>query len=177
LLATARAGNVIGGGDWSEDRLIPDLVRAVTRGESLEIRSPRATRPWQHVLESLSGYLLLGQRLLEGQPDFAEAWNFGPDDAGNQPVEWVLNNLRQAWPDMRWHVGTAPQPHEAGLLHVVSTKARHRLGWLPVWNLEQSLSQTADWYRRHLESQDLASVEQLGLYIETARQNSLGWAG
>jgi len=175
LLATARAGNVIGGGDWSEDRLIPDLVRAVARGESLEIRSPRATRPWQHVLESLSGYLLLGQHLLEGKPGFAEAWNFGPDDAGNQPVEQVLRRLRQTWPDMRWHVATAPQPHEAGLLHLDSTKARHRLGWLPVWSLEESLAATADWYRRHLENQTLASREQLALYIETARHKKLDW--
>ncbi|MFM8331978.1 MAG: CDP-glucose 4,6-dehydratase [Candidatus Methylumidiphilus sp.] len=177
LLATARAGNVIGGGDWSQDRLIPDLVRAVGRGESLEIRSPQATRPWQHVLESLSGYLSLGQRLLEGDAGFAEAWNFGPDSAGNQPVEAVLRLLRHSWPGFRWHVSDSPQPHEANLLHLDSTKARHRLGWLPVWGLEDGLAQTAGWYRLYLERQQVASVAQLDAYAQAARAKNLGWAG
>ena len=177
LLATARAGNVVGGGDWSEDRLVPDLVRALARGESLEIRSPRATRPWQHVLESLSGYLSLGQRLLQGEAGFAEAWNFGPDDAGNQPVERVLESLRRAWPGLRWHAASAAQPHEAGLLRLDSTKARQRLGWTPVWDLEESLAQTAHWYRRYLENRELASAEQLARYVGDARRKNLGWAG
>lgn len=151
LLATARAGNVVGGGDWSEDRLIPDLVRAVAAGRSLEIRSPAATRPWQHVLESLSGYLLLGQRLLAGDAGVAEAWNFGPDAEGNRSVREVLDVLAGHWPDLRWHVSGAPQPHEAGLLYLDCAKARRELGWRPAWSLATTLEQTAQWYRGWLE--------------------------
>src|SRR5579864_5741950 len=135
-LATARAGNVIGGGDWSTDRLIPDLVRAISSGTSLEIRSPNSTRPWQHVLESLSGYLLLGQRLLENDSRFADAWNFGPDAIGNRSVRDVLTRLAQLWPDVKWHTTTQAQPHEAGLLSLDSTKAHRILGWQPVWGFE-----------------------------------------
>src|SRR3546814_381986 len=118
LLASARAGNVIGGGDWSEDRLIPDLVRAVSSGQPLEIRSPHATRPWQHVLESLSGYLSLGQHLLAGDKTFAQAWNFGPDTEGNQTVSQVLTRLQTVWPALTWHQSTQTQPHEIGRAHV-----------------------------------------------------------
>lgn len=176
LLATARAGNVIGGGDWSQDRLIPDLVRASSRGESVEIRSPNATRPWQHVLESLSGYLLLGQRLLERQPGFDEAWNFGPDESGNQPVSAVLSRLTQSWGELRWHVTGAPQPHEAGLLQLDSTKARTLLQWLPVWGLDEGLRQTANWYRAYGEKGDVISRQQLADYVAAARAKNLGWA-
>jgi len=176
LLATARAGNVIGGGDWSQDRLIPDLVRASSRGESVEIRSPHATRPWQHVLESLSGYLLLGQRLLERQPGFAEAWNFGPDESGNQPVSAVLSKLTQSWGELRWHVTGAPQPHEAGLLQLDSTKARALLQWLPVWGLDEGLRQTANWYRAYGEKGEVISRQQLADYVAAARAKNIGWA-
>jgi CDP-glucose 4,6-dehydratase len=175
-LATARAGNVIGGGDWSEDRLIPDLVRASARGESVEIRSPNATRPWQHVLESLSGYLLLGQRLLERQPGFAEAWNFGPDESGNQPVSAVLSRLTQSWGELRWHVTGAPQPHEASLLQLDSTKARTLLQWLPVWGLDEGLRQTANWYRAYGEKGDVISLQQLADYVAAAKAKNLSWA-
>jgi len=176
LLATARAGNVIGGGDWSEDRLIPDMVRASARGESVEIRSPNATRPWQHVLESLSGYLLLGQRLLQREPGFAEAWNFGPDESGNQTVSAVLAKLNQNWNGLRWHVTGVPQPHEAGLLQLDSTKARSLLEWLPVWGLDEGLKRTADWYRLYLEKGEVVTRQQLADYIEAARAKRLGWA-
>ena len=176
LLATARAGNVIGGGDWSEDRLIPDMVRASARGESVEIRSPNATRPWQHVLESLSGYLLLGQRLLQKQQRFAEAWNFGPDESGNQPVSAVLSRLTQSWGELRWHVTGAPQSHEAGLLQLDSTKARTLLQWLPVWGLDEGLRQTANWYRAYGEKGEVISREQLADYVAAAKAKNLGWA-
>ncbi len=175
-LATARAGNVIGGGDWSEDRLIPDLVRASLRGEPVEIRSPHATRPWQHVLESLSGYLLLGQRLLERQPGFAEAWNFGPDESGNQTVSAVLAKLTQSWDELRWHVTVAPQPHEAGLLQLDSTKARTLLQWLPVWGLDEGLNQTANWYRAYWEKGEVISRQQLSDYVTTAASKNISWA-
>lgn len=176
-LATARAGNVIGGGDWSEDRLIPDLVRASARGESVEIRSPNATRPWQHVLESLSGYLLLGQRLLEQEPGFDEAWNFGPDESGNQPVSAVLSKLSQSWGELRWHLTGAPHPHEASLLQLDSTKARTLLQWLPVWGLDEGLRQTANWYRAFGEKGEVISRQQLADYVAAARAKNLGWAG
>lgn len=166
LLATARAGNVIGGGDWSEDRLIPDLVRAVEAGRPLVIRSPKATRPWQHVLEPLAGYLLLGQRLLEGKREFAEAWNFGPDDSGNQPVETVLNLIKSSWPAVNWQVADNASPlHEAGLLHVDSTKAREKLGWKPVWDLEQCMLMTGDWYRHFQEEKTLITAQQFDAYL------------
>lgn len=176
LLATARAGNVIGGGDWSEDRLIPDLVRASARGESVEIRSPNSTRPWQHVLESLSGYLLLGQRLLEQDAGFAEAWNFGPDEVGNQTVATVLSRLTQSWHGLHWHVTDSPQPHEAGLLQLDSSKARALLLWHPVWGLEEGIRQTAHWYRAYEEKGEVISRQQLDNYVAIAKTKNMAWA-
>lgn len=176
LMATARAGNVIGGGDWSEDRLIPDLVRARAGDAPLEIRSPHATRPWQHVLESLSGYLLLAQRLLENGPDFAEGWNFGPESEGNRTVEEVLTRLRRHWPDLVWRPAAEGQPHEANLLYLDSAKARQKLGWQSVWQLESALAATAEWYRQFYETGQVVSREQLKDYIAAARAAGLSWA-
>lgn len=176
LLATARAGNVIGGGDWSEDRLIPDLVRAVSQNQSLEIRSPLATRPWQHVLESLSGYLLLGQRLLQGDKTCAEAWNFGPEPEGNRTVSEVLGKLNAHWANMRWHVTDKPQPHEATLLYLDSAKARSKLHWQPAWNFDAALEKTSAWYRSWLEQGKITSREQLVEYITAATQANVVWA-
>ncbi|HAU28746.1 MAG TPA: CDP-glucose 4,6-dehydratase [Rhodospirillaceae bacterium] len=175
LLASARAGNVIGGGDWAEDRLIPDLVRAVKLGEPLVIRSPRATRPWQHVLEPLAGYLMLGQKLLEGRREFAEAWNFGPDDASNQTVETVLNHIQSIWPVMTWQLDANPQMHEANLLHLDSSKARRLLHWTPVWDLEDCLEATVGWYRDHLSGKPVPTKFQIEAYCETARQQGAEW--
>lgn len=177
LIATARAGNVIGGGDWSEDRLIPDLVRAVDSGSVLEVRSPQATRPWQHVLESLSGYLLLGQSLLEGRHGHARPWNFGPEQDGNCSVAEVLGKLAKQWPAMRWTVSEAVRPHEANLLYLDSTRARRELGWRPVWNLDQALAATADWYRLWKEEGRIVSREQLLAYIDAARSLGVFWSG
>ncbi len=176
LLATARAGNVIGGGDWSEDRLIPDLVRASACNQSVEIRSPNATRPWQHVLEPLSGYLLLGQRLLERKTGFAEAWNFGPDETGNQTVATVLSKLNQGWDGLRWHLTSVPQPHEASLLQLDSTKARNLLHWHPVWGFEEGLRQTANWYRVYQERREVITRQQLGNYVTAAEAKNMAWA-
>lgn len=176
LLATARAGNVIGGGDWSEDRLIPDMVRASTKGESVAIRSPHATRPWQHVLESLSGYLLLGQRLLARQSGFADAWNFGPDESGNQTVSTVLAKLNESWSGLRWHITGEPRPHEAGLLQLDSTKARALLEWAPVWGLDEGIRRTAHWYQHFLERGEISSKQQLADYVKTAAAKRVGWA-
>ncbi|AMR81963.1 CDP-glucose 4,6-dehydratase [Cupriavidus nantongensis] len=175
LVATARAGNVIGGGDWSEDRLIPDLVRATLRGEMLEIRSPHATRPWQHVLDCLAGYLLLGERLLAGDRSCATAWNFGPAAQDNRTVEAVLTQMRVHWPVLAWRVSDLPRPHEAGLLYLDSALARSRLGWQPVWNLEQALAATAEWYREHARGDAPPTCRQLDAYIEAAAAAGASW--
>jgi CDP-glucose 4,6-dehydratase len=177
LLATARAGNVIGGGDWSEDRLIPDLVRSIEAGKSLEIRSPLATRPWQHVLECLSGYLMLGQQLLERNASCAEAWNFGPDRDGNRQVQQVLAELKTNWSNVKWNSSDTPQPHEAQLLHLDSGKAREKLFWHPVWTFDEGVAATAEWYRAWLGRSDVISREQLHRYTKLAKDRGLAWAG
>jgi len=177
LLATARAGNVIGGGDWSEDRLIPDLVRSVEADKPLEIRSPNATRPWQHVLECLSGYLMLGQQLLEGNKSCADSWNFGPDREGNRKVHQVLSALKTDWPNIELDYSDTPQPHEAQLLHLDSGKAREALSWRPVWTFDEGVAATAEWYRMWMEQENLISLIQLQSYIKTAKERGLSWAG
>jgi CDP-glucose 4,6-dehydratase len=146
-VATARAGNVLGGGDWGADRLVPDLVRAAAAGTPARIRNPTAIRPWQHVLNPLSGYLALAERLLE-DPAAATAWNFGPADAEARSVGWVVERLVAAW-DGEPAIETDPGPHppEAGTLRVDSSRARTRLGWTPAWGLEEGLARTAAWYR------------------------------
>ena len=176
LLATARAGNVVGGGDWSKDRLLPDLVRAINAGTSLVIRSPRATRPWQHVLDSLSGYLLLGQRLLEGRREFGEAWNFGPEPEGNRTVADILTRLRAHWPAVVWEVSAEPPLHEANLLSLDCSKAEAILDWHPAWGLEEALVATADWYRSYLSGGRIESRTQLHSFVDSANARGLTWA-
>jgi CDP-glucose 4,6-dehydratase len=176
LLATARSGNVIGGGDWSEDRLIPDMFRALMKNKSLEIRSPYATRPWQHVLESLSGYLVLGKKLLEGNRQLASAWNFGPEPEGNRSVTEVLSLLEQQWDNLRWHVTQEQQSHEAKLLYLDSSKAHKLLKWEPVWHLDTTLRKTVDWYRAHMINGELISHNQLNDYISDASKAKIEWA-
>ncbi len=175
LLASARAGNVIGGGDWSEDRLIPDLVRSVTESELLLIRSPDATRPWQHVLDCLAGYLLLGQRLLEKRREFAEAWNFGPRSEANRTVAEVLSALQEYWPDLKWERTDDPQPHEATLLYLNNQKANEILNWRPVWSLDQALQATADWYRIFHEQGVTSTGKQLATYVADAHAAGALW--
>lgn len=149
LVASARAGNVIGGGDWSEDRLIPDAVRAIEEGKTLMIRSPNATRPWQHVLDCLYGYLLLVAELLEGKSEFASAFNFGPAVGDNLPVEQMLSKLQVYWPELSWQIdqdAISLAPHEANYLYLDSSLSRQKLKWLPHWQLEDALEKTASWY-------------------------------
>lgn len=147
-LASARAGNVIGGGDWAEDRLIPDLLRALAAGRPAIIRHPQAIRPWQHVLEPLSGYLRLAEKLLTAGTAFAEAWNFGPDDRDNRPVQWLADRLTAAWGEgSHWQCDDAPQPHEAHSLRLDCAKARQRLGWTPRWPLTETLARIVAWQR------------------------------
>jgi CDP-glucose 4,6-dehydratase len=176
LIATARAGNVIGGGDWSADRLIPDAARAVAMRESLEIRSPYATRPWQHVLDCLAGYLILGQQLLLGKKIYADAWNFGPGPNGNRTVTEVLNRMQKHWPNLQWHQTSSSHPHETTLLQLDSTRANSQLNWHPVWPLEKTLESTAEWYHLYIESGNLVSSRQLSQYISEARLQKHAWA-
>jgi CDP-glucose 4,6-dehydratase len=145
-VATARAGNVIGGGDWAEDRLVPDFLRAIDAGQELVIRSPEATRPWQHVLEPVSGYLALAQRLCEGGEALDDSWNFGPPLSDAKPVRWIVQRLCEGVPGARWSVSAAPQPHEAHFLSLDNAKARERLGWSPRWSIEQALARTLEWH-------------------------------
>jgi CDP-glucose 4,6-dehydratase len=157
-LASVRAGNVIGGGDWAPDRLIPDFMRALDAGKTLRIRAPRAVRPWQHVLEPLSGYLTLAERLVTDGTDFAEAWNFGPDESDAKPVSWIVERLCQKIPHANWGLEGTPQPHEAGMLKLDSTKAKNRLGWSPRWSLETALDKTVEWHQAWKEGQSMAEV-------------------
>lgn len=176
LLASARAGNVIGGGDWSEDRLIPDLVRAAAERRALSIRSPKATRPWQHVLEPLAGYLLLGKALLEGRGEAARAWNFGPDDSANRTVDYVLGRMQQYWPDIKWEMTGDATLHEAQLLHLNSERARRALGWAPHWPLDACLEQTAIWYRAFLQDGTVLTDAQIDAYVCGAQAQGAAWA-
>jgi CDP-glucose 4,6-dehydratase len=167
LLASARAGNVIGGGDWAADRLVPDAVRAVAAGEALRVRYPAATRPWQHVLDCLHGYLLLGRALLAGRRRCADAWNFGPDEGEEHTVAEVLEGMRAHWPGLRVESDADGQPHETRTLRLNSARARRRLGWRPAWEFERALEMTAEWYGRWLRTGEAASREQLGEYLRT----------
>lgn len=175
LMATARSGNVIGGGDWSDDRLIPDIIRSVTDKTPLMIRYPNATRPWQHVLDPLSGYLLLGQRLLEAKSDFASSWNFGPDSNDQRTVSSVLQAMKTSLEEFSWRQEDTPQLHEAGLLRLNCAKARNALGWQPTWFFEKAIALTADWYRSWLREGIALSSAQLSEYVNQARKQGMAW--
>ncbi len=151
-VASVRAGNVIGGGDWAPDRIIPDSVRALVAGEPIVVRNPDAVRPWQHVLEPLSGYLRLGALMLRDGQRYEGAWNFGPtDQGGDRPVRWVVDRFLSEWGSGTWTTpsGTTAEPHEAHRLSLDSSKARERLGWAPVWDGQAAVGQTASWYREY----------------------------
>jgi CDP-glucose 4,6-dehydratase len=163
-IATARAGNVIGGGDWGADRLIPDIVRAVEAGEPVRVRNPGAVRPWQHVLNPLSGYLTLAQELCrEDAPEVASAWNFGPAREDARTVGWVVRRLADYWAGaLRWEEedgkGGDPNPPEAGHLALDSSKAEHGLGWRPAWGLEEALERVVSWHEAHRRGEDMRAV-------------------
>jgi len=163
-LATARAGNVIGGGDWADDRLIPDILRAIETGESIKIRNPYATRPWQHVLDPLNGYLLLAEKLyLEGLP-FAEAFNFGPVEEDSKPVQWIVERLIESLDESaRWYVDGGVHPHEAHYLKLDCSKARVMLGWEPKWNLTQAIQAIITWHKVHSDHQSSTTMRSLCL--------------
>lgn len=177
LLATARAGNVIGGGDWAEDRLVPDLVKATTSDRPLLVRNPLSVRPWQHVLEPLSGYLLLGQKLLRGETSFAEAWNFGPAEEGAVAVQSIVRQFCEVWPRVRYEMQPqAGAPHEAGLLKLDSSKAQRQMGWSPVWNWTDAVATTAEWYSHFHEKGAVRTRRDLDDYIAAARRLNLSWS-
>ena len=171
-LASARAGNVIGGGDWAVDRLVPDFLRALDEGITLTIRSPLATRPWQHVLEPLAGYLMLAEKLfIEGQ-DFAEAWNFGPEEADARPVQWLVEYLCSQVPHASWQCDASPLPHEANMLKLDISKARTQLGWRPYLKLQTALDMTLAWHQAWKESSDMIAIsrQQIQEYEAAIRQ-------
>jgi len=173
LIASARAGNVIGGGDWSEDRLVPDVIRALNTNKIIEIRSPEAIRPWQHVLEPLSGYLLLGQKLLERKREFAEAWNFGPEESGHLSVEQLLTGLKE-YLTFNVEYGEASL-HEANLLKLDCSKAKGKLKWQPVLSTSQMLTFTAKWYLAYNESGEILTDEQITEFVSIASGNKCEW--
>jgi CDP-glucose 4,6-dehydratase len=159
-LATARAGNVIGGGDWGEDRLVPDTVRAVETGEPLAVRNPRAVRPWQHVLSPLGGYLRLAQALSQGpRLQAARAWNFGPPAGDARPVSWIIERLAELWNgELQWQPDERANPPEAGHLALDSSAAERLLGWHPAWQLQDALELVVEWHRAHRAGQDMRRV-------------------
>jgi CDP-glucose 4,6-dehydratase len=161
-LASARAGNAIGGGDWTSDQLIPDLIRAFLAGTSCQIRNPSAIRPWQFVLDPLFGYLLLAERLADDASHFASAWNFGPTDTDAKPVSWIANELARLWgKNASWNHDVGVHPHEAQFLKLDTSKARACLGWNSLLPLEQALDWIAEWYRAYQDGADLQSITRM----------------
>lgn len=176
LVASARAGNVIGGGDWAEDRLIPDIIRALNRNKKAIIRNPNSIRPWQHVLESLSGYLMLGQKLLEGKKEYAEAWNFGSNVKDNASVELVLSYMKKYWDKINYKFeNTSEDPHEATLLKLDCSKSFVKLSWEPVWDINIAIKNTVSWYREYYENKKVISKKQLEIYIKDAIRQNIEW--
>lgn len=158
-MATARAGNVIGGGDWALDRLVPDILRALEKQQVVQIRNPHAIRPWQHVLEPLSGYLVLAERLYQNGQTDAEGWNFGPRDEDAQPVQWIVERLCEAWGrGAGWALQPGSHPHEASYLKLDISKARQRLQWAPRWSLQTALPRITEWHQAWLSGTDMHAI-------------------
>jgi len=176
LMASCRAGNVIGGGDWAKDRLIADIMISTNKNEKVKIRKPYATRPWQHVLEPLSGYLMIGQKLLEGKKEFAEGWNFGPDGEGNITVEDVLKNIKNYWCEIDYEIDNCSQQfHEANLLKLDCSKAHYYLKWNSVWDNQKTFERTAKWYKEYYENSKIMSMLDLEEYINDANLGNVAW--
>ena len=176
LIASVRAGNVIGGGDWAADRLLPDLIRGSVSGQRVIIRNPVAVRPWQHVLEPLSGYLLVGQRLLAGDTSAATGWNFGPAPDDVLSVRAVVDQAKRRWNIVGFdELPSTQNPHEAHLLRLDCTKAQQSLNWYPVWDTKTAIERTVDWYRAYYEHNQLCTGTDLTAYIEQAKGANLVW--
>lgn len=160
-VASTRAGNVIGGGDWAKDRLVPDIMQAVMQGEPVVIRSPRATRPWQHVLEPLNGYLTLAEHLWQEGSAYAEAWNFGPNDADVKPVSWIVDYITRRWGEgASWRLDQEEQPHENTLLKLDCSKAKARLGWQPKLDLATALDWIVAWFQGYQHEEDMRALSE-----------------
>jgi len=158
-LASARAGNVIGGGDWSDDRLIPDILRAFEKLKPVIVRNPKSTRPWQHVLEPLSGYLVLAENLYQSPKEYAEGWNFGPNGDDVKSVDWILDHMVTQWGEgASWQLDERSHPHEAGFLKLDISKAKSRLQWKPAWHLGQTLEKIIHWHQAWLNNEDMQAV-------------------
>ena len=176
-LASARAGNVIGGGDWAADRLVPDILRAIGAGRPARIRNPSSVRPWQHVLEPISGYLMLAERLAGETPEaFAQGWNFGPAPEDTRPVEWIAERIVRAWEkSATWERDAASGPHEAHVLSLNCLKANRELGWRPVWSIGRATEKIIDWHRAYLDRKEMRSetVRQISEYVQDAALGDL----
>lgn len=158
-LASSRAGNVIGGGDWADDRLIPDFIKAISKGEKVKIRSPYSIRPWQHVMEPLTGYLILAAKLYNNGANYAQGWNFGPEDRDAKNVEWITKTLCEQWGNgASYEIDTTPQPHEANYLKLDCSKAKAELAWHPKWDLETTLKSIVDWNKAWLRGENIRQV-------------------
>lgn len=176
LLASGRAGNVIGGGDWAADRLIPDIVRATSKKNSVYIRNPLATRPWQHVLEPISGYLTLGQRLLEKRVDYADGWNFGPSPESNLTVDEVVQLCKKYWNNIAVEYSKNPaDAHEANLLMLDCSKANKIMHWKPVWNFDKTIEKTIEWYKNYYEANHINTRQDIKEYVQNAIENKVIW--
>jgi CDP-glucose 4,6-dehydratase len=175
-LASARAGNVIGGGDWSNDRLIPDILRAFGENKPVIIRNPNSIRPWQHVLEPLSGYLMLAQALYEQPEQYAQGWNFGSIDEDAKPVSWILDQMVKHWQGASWQLQdtSEKQPHEANYLKLDSSKALSQLGWKPTWRLIQTLEKIIHWHQAWLNGEDMNVVcfKEIALFLQDSHCGS-----
>jgi len=157
-VASVRAGNVIGGGDWASDRLIPDILRSFEKNKPVVIRNPKATRPWQHVLEPLSGYLILAEKLYKNQDKYAGGWNFGPNEKDVKPVDWILDEMILKWPNSSWELDKKSNSHESRFLKLDILKAESKLGWKPVWGLSHTLKKIIYWHKAWLDKKDMQSV-------------------
>jgi len=177
LLASCRAGNVIGGGDWAMDRLMTDIMLSVSQGKKVRIRSPHATRPWQHVLEPLSGYLAIGQKLLEGKKEFAEGWNFGPENEGSITVENVVKAVKKHWDTIDYSIDDVEKKlHEANLLKLDCSKANILLEWKSTWDSHMTFEKTVTWYKNYYENNFINTKENLAAYIKDAKKKSIAWS-
>jgi CDP-glucose 4,6-dehydratase len=172
-IATARAGNVIGGGDWAEDRLVPDILFNLSENKPIEIRSPGAVRPWQHVLEPLSGYMSLAQHLFEVGGRFSGGWNFGPNDEGAKTVSWIADVMVEKWGRGTWFVSEQTHPHEATYLKLDSSKARAELSWSPVWNPSEAIDATIRWHKCWLDNQNMTTETLRDIEQYTADRSAL----
>lgn len=172
--ASIRAGNIIGGGDWSQDRLVPDMMRSFAAGQPVCLRNPRAMRPWQYVLETLRGYLLLAQHLHQDGRHYSGAWNFGPSETDIQPVEWIVDKLATAWgAEASWQIQEGNHPQEGQMLKLDCTKAHMELGWQPILNLSDALQMTVEWYRHFYAENDVREkyLEQIAAYSLLSKSN------